>query len=50
MNVVRSKAQPELVHAVFLDKEVDELLDALKKPKNETAAILRRALKKARCA
>lgn len=48
MNVVRSQAQPELVHAVFTDKEVDEIVAALKKPKNDTAASLRTFLKKAR--
>lgn len=48
MNVMRSKAQPELTHAVFTDREREELIAALKKPKNETAALLRAALKKAK--
>lgn len=45
MNVVRSKAQPELVHAVLTEPEVRELVAALKKPKNDTAALLRKSLK-----
>lgn len=46
MNVMRSQAQPEMTHVLLSDRDVEALIEALRKPKNEAARDLRRDLKK----
>lgn len=46
MRVLRSQAEPDLTHVLFSKSDVRELVEALRKPHNETAKALRAELKK----
>lgn len=46
MRVLRSQAEPDLTHALLTERDVRELVEALRKPRNETAKALRAELKK----
>ncbi len=46
MNIMRSKAQPELVHAFFTNSEASSLCLVLRKEKSPHGKELRRRLKK----
>lgn len=46
VNVMRSQAQEEMVHVLLTNRDVAEILEALRKTKNETARRLRAELKK----
>lgn len=46
VNVLRSQAQPELIHVLLEEREAAELVNALRKSKSHTAEMLRKDLKK----
>ena len=43
---MRSQAEPEMTHVLLRDADAKALVDALRKPRNETARELRAGLKK----
>lgn len=46
MKIMRSNAQPELIHMVLTDSDAQELREALRKEKSPLAKEVRKCLKK----